>query len=541
MRNLKYLIFIIISLFSVQAFADGYYWVHQSYLTSNQGFLSFPNPNSFSSISAACNWLNGKSVISRGTAKLTNTEVLSNGDGKCTYTLSQQPSSVNTALVIRRGCSPDIPACAPPTCPKSGYPIPIYFDSNSPIPLRTCKQNPDGTYCITEWTGDKNRPIVISGNNYQSITHASVSEIPSPSCTPLFSQDTCNPSDPYGGCYKPPNDNCNRMSDGSIYCPPDEPPPPIKSGCQNGATYCDMPPTGCGTGYVPGTFNGKQICVKNSNPPPTDPPDQPPPASDPPPVDPPDPTDPPDGDPPPPPPPPPPSGNNDALLRAILDAINAVNNKLTWLKNELVNAISTVAKKIDVTNSKLDTVNSSIKETTAAVNASGDKIKAAVDANATTVKTAVEANTAATNGVKTAVEANTNSTANKLNEVVNAINNKPVGGGGSAPDMKPTNDLLTEIKNFLKEGPDKLENEKPLEVKNENVTDYDRQNHVVFGQYCPFSPEQTALPVAPGYEMTVSSDLTPICTFGEKARPIIQLIGHLGALLFVLAALRSKD
>ncbi|WP_435366284.1 virulence factor TspB C-terminal domain-related protein [Acinetobacter baumannii] len=541
MRNLKYLIFIIISLFSVQAFADGYYWVHQSYLTSNQGFLSFPNPNSFSSISAACNWLNGKSVISRGTAKLTNTEVLSNGDGKCTYTLSQQPSSVNTALVIRRGCSPDIPACAPPTCPKSGYPIPIYFDSNSPIPLRTCKQNPDGTYCITEWTGDKNRPIVISGNNYQSITHASVSEIPSPSCTPLFSQDTCNPSDPYGGCYKPPNDNCNRMSDGSIYCPPDEPPPPIKSGCQNGATYCDMPPTGCGTGYVPGTFNGKQICVKNSNPPPTDPPDQPPPASDPPSVDPPDPTDPPDGDPPPPPPPPPPSGNNDALLRAILDAINAVNNKLTWLKNELVNAISTVAKKIDVTNSKLDTVNSSIKETTAAVNASGDKIKAAVDANATTVKTAVEANTAATNGVKTAVEANTNSTANKLNEVVNAINNKPVGGGGSAPDMKPTNDLLTEIKNFLKEGPDKLENEKPLEVKNENVTDYDRQNHVVFGQYCPFSPEQTALPVAPGYEMTVSSDLTPICTFGEKARPIIQLIGHLGALLFVLAALRSKD
>ncbi|MDC4392976.1 hypothetical protein NQ674_16895, partial [Acinetobacter baumannii] len=243
---------------------------------------------------------------------------------------------------------------------------------------------------------------------------------------------------------------------------------------------------------------------------------------------------------------PPPS--NDPLLRAILDAINAVNNKLTWLKNELVNSLNYIAKKIDVTNSKLDTtnqkldaVNSSIKETTAAVNANGDKIKAAVDANATTVKTAVEANTAATNGVKTAVEANTNSTANKLNEVVNAINNKPVGGGGSAPDMKPTNDLLTEIKNFLKEGPDKLENEKPLEVKNENVTDYDRQNHVVFGQYCPFSPEQTALPVAPGYEMTVSSDLTPICTFGEKARPIIQLIGHLGALLFVLAALRSKD
>ncbi|MFB6405640.1 hypothetical protein ACEXF2_005560 [Acinetobacter baumannii] len=520
MRNLKYLIFIIISLFSVQAFAD--------LVVTVRSVSDYSKLATGSSMDAAC-----KDYYTRYLNPATHgpiNNMVASGNG-CYLSGTLYASKISESY----------------RCPASGWPIPIYFDEGTPIPLRTCKKNPDNTYCITEWTGDKNRPIVISGSQYQSITHASVSEIPSSSCTPLFSQDTCDSKDPYGGCYKPPNDNCNRMSDGSIYCPPDEPPPPIKSGCQNGATYCDMPPTGCGTGYVPGTYNGKQICVKNSNPPPTDPPDQPPPASDPPPITPPDPSDPPDGDPPPPPPPPPPP-SNDPLLRAILDAINAVNNKLTWLKNELVNSLNYIAKKIDVTNSKLDTtnqkldtVNSSIKETTAAVNASGDKIKAAVDANATTVKTAVEANTAATNGVKTAVEANTNSTANKLNEVVNAINNKPVGGGGSAPDMKPTNDLLTEIKNFLKEGPDKLENEKPLEVKNENVTDYDRQNHVVFGQYCPFSPEQTALPVAPGYEMTVSSDLTPICTFGEKARPIIQLIGHLGALLFVLAALRSKD
>ncbi|MDC4998514.1 hypothetical protein OHW19_18310 [Acinetobacter baumannii] len=511
MRNLKYLIFIIISLFSVPAFA---------YTTVADG-------------NAYCKSLNGSSAY-----------YYRNGsypDGKPLYMCAPggQDFTIGTCPV---GETMVNGVCKPATkCPASGYPIPIYFDPNTPVPLRTCNKNPDGTYCITQWTGDPNKPVVISGNNYQSITHASVSEIPSPSCTPEFSKSSCDPNDPYGGCYKPPNDGCNRMSDGSIYCPPDEPAPPIQSGCSNNATYCDMPPTGCGTGYVPGTFNGKQICVRNSNPPPTDPIPQP---QEPDPTDPPDPNDPPPASSPPPALPP----ESNTILRSILDAINAVNNKLTWLKNELVNSLNYIAKKIDVTNSKLDTtnqkldtVNSSIKETTAAVNASGDKIKAAVDANATTVKTAVEANTAATNGVKTAVEANTNSTANKLNEVVNAINNKPVGGGGSAPDMKPTNDLLTEIKNFLKEGPDKLENEKPLEVKNENVTDYDRQNHVVFGQYCPFSPEQTALPVAPGYEMTVSSDLTPICTFGEKARPIIQLIGHLGALLFVLAALRSKD
>ncbi|EYT12876.1 hypothetical protein J595_03998 [Acinetobacter sp. 1592897] len=40
-------------------------------------------------------------------------------------------------------------------CPASGYPIPVYFEPNTPIPLRTCKKNPDGTFCITEWAGDK--------------------------------------------------------------------------------------------------------------------------------------------------------------------------------------------------------------------------------------------------------------------------------------------------------------------------------------------------------------------------------------------------
>lgn len=418
MRFLKYLFFIIISLFSVQAFAAySYYPLDYTNLTSStplgacQRYLT------------AATQLRNPSMISELVCEVTN-----------------EFGNKQTIQINRTG--------EPTKCPASGWPIPVYFDPNTPIPLRTCRKNPDNTYCITEYTGNKDRPTVISGSQYQNIVHASVSEIPSPTCTPLFSQDKCDPKDPYGGCYKPPNDNCNRMADGSIYCPPDEPPPPIKSGCQNGATYCDMPPTGCGSGYVPGSYNGKQICVKNSSAPPTDPKDPPPipdpPAtSDPPPTDPKDPpTDPKD---PPPPPPPPPTSNNDALLRAIIEAINAVNNKLTWVKDEIVNSVNNVSKKLDTTNQKLDTtnqkldtVNDSVKATTAAVNANGDKVKAAVDAN-----------TAATNNVKAAVDANTTSTANKLNDVVNAINNKPVGGGGGSTDMKPTNDILTSIKEFL--------------------------------------------------------------------------------------------
>lgn len=468
MKFFKYLVFIIITICSTSAFADGYYWVHQSYLTSNQGFLSFPNPNAFSSIASACNWLNGKSVISRGTAQLTNTEVLSNGDGKCTYTLSQQPSSVNTALVIRRGCSPDIPACAPQECPEVGYPMYVYFDAGGKIPQQRCQPLAD-KFCVFKAKPDS---IVLNhANNRQSTVLYNVSKTPVSSCTPLDAGQ-CDKNDPYGDCYQPPNDGCTRLADGSITCP-DGAAPPSPTGTCGGATYCNRPPTGCGTGYVSGSFNGQALCVKSSN-----------------------------------------SGtgsgtgdgggsgtgsgdggsgtgdgggsgsgtpidtgtgstniNNSGSgsgsstggsgggttstsftidLSPVVRAISALSDKLTWVKSELVNAVSRVEDKLTQTNSKLDTTNSKLDS----VKSSVDQTTAAVNANATTVKTAVEANTAATNNVKSAVDANTNSTANKLNEVVNAINNKPIGGGGGTTDVKPVVDAIekqtTDFKDMMK-------------------------------------------------------------------------------------------
>ncbi|EHU1196592.1 hypothetical protein CRX27_RS16835 [Acinetobacter baumannii] len=528
MRHLKYLIFIIISLFSINAYS---YNPQLQYL-----WKSSVTNKLFETIDPACDYLTvvngGKGIPGYSYSHYT---LNSSGTRATCYYNDKDWSSAD------RVPNPDYKSESI-KCPVSGTPVPVYFEPNTPIPLRVCKQNPNGSYCVYD-APDKLNPIVITSGNYQNITLRSVSEIPMPSCTPEFSKSSCDPKDPYGGCYQPPNDNCNRMSDGSIYCPPDEPPPPIKSGCQNGATYCDMPPTGCGTGYVPGTYNGKQICVKNSNPPPTDPPDQPPPASDPPPITPPDPSDPPDpGDPPPPPPPPPPP-SNDPLLRAILDAINAVNNKLTWLKNELVNSLNYIAKKIDVTNSKLDTtnqkldtVNSSIKETTAAVNANGDKVKAAVDANATTVKTAVEANTAATNGVKSAVEANTSSTANKLNEVVNAINNKPVGGGGTAVNLEPTNNLLKGIQDWLAVSDDTNPEDGEIKVvKNEIDTNFDG-NLVNATGTCP-QPMQISFSIVQTY--TIQFSYETFCLGASLARPWIIFVGMLTAFFIVTGHYRG--
>lgn len=46
-----------------------------------------------------------------------------------------------------------------------------------------------------------------------------------------------------------------------VYCP-DQTTPPTSDTC-GGATYCKKPPTGCGEGYVSGSFNGQELCVKS--------------------------------------------------------------------------------------------------------------------------------------------------------------------------------------------------------------------------------------------------------------------------------------
>jgi uncharacterized membrane protein YgcG len=113
---------------------------------------------------------------------------------------------------------------------------------------------------ICKYVGDPTGSPIVNGKI--TTTFSSVSKTPDPSCKEELVNPPCDPKDPYGGCFTPPNDNCTRQFNGSIECPPDIQ-PPIEKGC-NGATYCDRPPQGCGEGYVSGSFNGKQLCVKTS-------------------------------------------------------------------------------------------------------------------------------------------------------------------------------------------------------------------------------------------------------------------------------------
>ena len=152
-------------------------------------------------------------------------------------------------------------------CPPAGSPIINYFDVGEKTPLQTCTKNSDGTYCIAK--AKSSEPLVLHGGTYLGVQHKSqvtlysVSETSSSTCSPETSTTSCDALDPYGPCFKVPNDGCTRARDGSINCPQNIEKTPTQDTC-NGASYCARPSTGCGSGYVSGSFNGDSLCVKKS-------------------------------------------------------------------------------------------------------------------------------------------------------------------------------------------------------------------------------------------------------------------------------------
>lgn len=466
MKFFKYLVFLLLSIttFIVYAYPSSQQYIYQGYsqkiyltaeeacdypstVSSSHGMYgaTFDHLSAFSGNSATCYYKkkSGSVISMYGVTRLNNPDYVP--DPKCPEGQTLQNGQ-----------------CVNLQCPDVGYPMYVYFDSGTKIPQQRCQAVGD-KFCVFKAKPDS---IVLNhSGNRQSTVLYNVQKTPVASCTPL-DEGQCDKNDPYGSCYQPPNDGCTRLADGSITCPDSATPPTPQATC-GGATYCNRPPTGCGTGYVSGSYNGKAICIKSS--PSTG------------------------------------TGNGSGTgtgdgsgtgvntgtgstnisntsnssstsnttttnnstsggtgeggstgstattsttmtidFTPVVRAISALSDKMTWVKSEIVNAVSRVEDKLTQTNSKLDTANSKL-----------DSVKSSVDASADKIKTAVEANTAATNGVKGAVDANTNSTANKLNEVVNAINNKPVGGGGGGTtDVKPVVDAIekqtTDFKDMMK-------------------------------------------------------------------------------------------
>lgn len=237
MRFFKYLVFFILSIISIETFAAyravGYPSVVAQTHTSTCTLLASHFNNTLSN------------------------------DGQYSYSYV---TSTTSYCQIRRSDGGNLfndLELIPNSCPSTNTWKVAWFDYGTPMPLEVCEEIAPDEYCVYE----NQTKRITNYPNRQMVTVYSKSTQTVSSCQNKF-EGVCDKNDPYGGCYTPPNDGCTRQSDGSIVCPPEAEPPNPEPTC-GGATYCVRPPEGCGTGYVSGSFNGQQLCVKSgpSNPP----------------------------------------------------------------------------------------------------------------------------------------------------------------------------------------------------------------------------------------------------------------------------------
>lgn len=233
---------------------------------------------------------------------------------------------------------------------------------------------------------------------------------------------------------------------------------PTTEGCKNGEAYCAKPPTGCPSGYVSGSYNGKEICVKN-NPDPTKP----------------NPNDPNNGG----------SSNFDdsRIIAAINDSKNAITSSIN-------NAVNSISSSINSINQSISNVTSAINGTTNAVNTNTNAVNAvkssvdalhntinavttAVNNNTTAVTSAVNSNTTATNAVKasvdalnstvsavtTAVEKNTTAVNANGDKVANAVKDNTTATNAVKTAVENLNASVNAVTDSVNSNGDKVANE----------------------------------------------------------------------------------
>ena len=319
-------------------------------------------------------------------------------------------------------------------------------------------------------------------------------------------------------------------------CPPDsttKPSTPVPDGtppqpteCKNASgsdSYCDKPPTGCPSGYTSGSFNNKEICVKNStDPDPTKP----------------NPNDPNNG------------GGGDGEGNC-----NGTNNCNTnnFDDSKIVSAIESLKSSINsAISSMTNALSSAISSVTSAVNASADKVKAAVDANTAatnSVKTSVDANTTAVNAngdkVKSAVDSNTaavNANGDKIKGAVDA-NTTAVNANGdkvkgavdeNTAAVKEGNGLLSDIKNWLT-STDGVQGEAGL-LTIDQIELEPQQDKFQWSAQCPAPIEKTTSII--GYSWTYSFSFDSWCSVLARLSNYFVFAATFGACL-IIAGVRN--
>lgn len=107
---------------------------------------------------------------------------------------------------------------------------------------------------------------------------------------------------------------------------------------------------------------------------------------------------------------------------------------------------------------------------------------------------------------------------------------------GWAPVVCDLAGKVTEAIDWAKTEPE-LKDEQ-LEIKEQEITQYQHINHVRFGQNCPFTPTNHSISLGVG-SFDFTADLTFICDFGHQARGTIIGVGYLLSLIFLIRGLRG--
>ncbi|KXZ67579.1 Chromosome partition protein Smc [Acinetobacter venetianus] len=218
----------------------------------------------------------------------------------------------------------------------------VYKEIKSCLP--TVKTNPISIPGWTEWTLDQidqyQNKISSSTVCYQGCRYKDPA-MTGEEGSDLMALQYANPTQ---------DTSCPNTSENPPTIPPDNYEPP-QTDCKNSAgsdSYCTKPSTGCPTGYSSGTYNGQQICIKNSNtnPNPNDPNNQ---------------TDPPDPKP------------NTGDMSGVINAINNAKNELKAAIQAQTNAL-TASIEQQTTDIK-QSISAQTSALTNAINASTNSIK----------------------------------------------------------------------------------------------------------------------------------------------------------------------
>lgn len=237
------------------------------------------------------------------------------------------------------------------------------------------------------------------------------------------------------------------------------------------------------------------------------------------------------------------SSLSESISTALTTVTNAINGTTNAVNNN-TNAVNAVKASVDALHNTINAVTTAVDNNTKAVNANAEKVANAVKDNiaaTNAVKSAVDNLNSAVNAVSEAVNANGKNTVDAVNangdKVTNAVNKgtEATKENGKKLDQiikgqEEGNSLLKDIKDWLTGDNNLPENEKPT-IEEHDVGDYEK-SYVSWSASCP---PDVQIPISlMGQSSTLVLKWSPWCELLSKIRWAIIACAYFSAAYIIL-------